>query len=93
MGNKISQLTLITVGQIDRTSDYFEVVDTSAGQSKRVTVNSMLGVSGAPWARWLSSWPRVVGCRGRQTTTMRSKNSPGSLSPSGRSQRVSASDE
>lgn len=39
---------LTTLSGIDRAADLFEVYDNSASQNKRITLNSMLGTTGAP---------------------------------------------
>jgi hypothetical protein len=65
---KISELT--TLGTIDRTTDYLEVVDSSAGASTKATPNQILGITGNP-----------VGHSDSQTLTNKTITSPTISSP------------
>lgn len=43
---KITALTSLTSGQIDRAVDVIEIADVSASQSKKITPNAFMGISG-----------------------------------------------
>lgn len=45
---KISELTTLTAGNVDQTADFLEITDTSATSSKKVSVLSLLNITGVP---------------------------------------------
>ena len=44
---KITDLTSLTSGQVDRANDVIEIADVSLSQSKKITPNDLMGISGA----------------------------------------------
>ncbi len=65
---KISELD--PLASVDRSTDLLEIVDTSGGASNKITVNSMLGITGNP-----------VGHSDTQTLTNKTLTSPTITSP------------
>lgn len=47
MSDKITDLTSLTSGQVDRANDALEIADVSANTSKKITPNALMGISGA----------------------------------------------
>lgn len=66
----ITALTSLTSGQVDRATDVLEVADVSASQSKKITPNALMGISGA-----------AVGDTDSQTLTNKTITAPTISSP------------
>jgi len=47
MSDTITDLTSLTSGQVDRATDVLEIADVTANQSKKITPNALMGISGA----------------------------------------------
>ena len=56
MSKRISQLTELTSGQVDPAADYLAIVDSSAGQTKKVKVATLTGNVDFGWAATGESW-------------------------------------
>lgn len=67
---KITELDSLTSGAVDRSADVVEIADTSATQSKKITPNALMGISGA-----------AVGTTDTQTLTNKTITSPVISSP------------
>lgn len=67
---KITGLTSLTTGLVDRANDVLEIADVSASQSKKITPNALLGISG-----------NAVGDSDSQTLTNKTLTSPTVASP------------
>lgn len=46
VSKKVTDLTALTAGQVDRATDVIEISDVSASQSKKVTPNALMNISG-----------------------------------------------
>lgn len=56
MSKRISQLTELTSGQVDPQNDYLAIVDSSAGQTKKVKVATLTGNVDFGWAASGETW-------------------------------------
>jgi len=70
MTKKITELTSLTSGSVDRAVDVLEIADVSATQSKKITPNALMGISGA-----------AVGDTDSQTLTNKTLTAPIVSSP------------
>jgi len=70
MSSKITDLTSLTSGLVDRATDVIEIADVSASTSKKITPNALMGIAGA-----------AVGDTDSQTLTNKTITAPNISSP------------
>lgn len=70
MSDKITDLTSLSSGAVDRATDVLEIADTSASTSKKITPNALMGISG-----------NAVGDTDTQTLTEKTITAPNISSP------------